>query len=77
MDKIINNRTSQPESIEQFVDRILKNPTCEYCIYRQDCESEAGFDMVETLGDYSCSYYDNSVDNLIDIYKLKYHTIGT
>ena len=35
-----------------------------------------GFDIVETLGEYTCSCYDNSIEGLTCIYKKKY-AIGT
>lgn len=76
MQKIFNIRASQPVTLETFIDDVLKNPTCEFCIYREECEESMGFDILETLGEYTCACYDNSVEGLTCIYKKKY-AIGT
>ena len=76
MQKIFNVRASQPVSLEGFIDSVLKNPTCEFCTYRKECEEDMGFDILETLGEYTCACYDNSIEGLTCIYKKKY-AIGT
>lgn len=76
MQKIFNIRASQPVSLEGFFEEVLKSPSCEYCLYKEECEESMGFDIIETLGEYSCACFDNSVEGLAAIYKKKY-VLGT
>jgi hypothetical protein len=76
MQKTFNIRASQPVSLEDFIDSVLKHPTCEFCTYREECEEDMGFDILETLGEYTCACYDNSIEGLTRIYRKKY-AIGT
>ena len=76
MQKIFNIRASQPVTLEGFYEEVLKSPSCEYCSYKSECEADMGFDIIETLSEYSCACFDNTLEGLADIYKKKY-VLGT
>ena len=79
MERIIRFRLTQPLTLNDFLDEVLKNPTCEYCIYHQECADHMGIETMAELEGYGCSSFDNTVAGLTKIYNQKYKTtpVGT
>ena len=72
MEKIIRFRTTQPLTLDDFIDKVLNNPSCLYCQYLNDCVEYMGDDIIDVIGINGCSAFDNTVEGLKNIYLKKY-----
>lgn len=72
MERIVRYRTTQSITPDEFIEEILKKPSCKYCQYLEDCTENMGEDVLECIGDGGCSAFDNSIENLINIYHKQY-----
>lgn len=77
MEKIIRFRDSQPITLDDFIEDVLDNPCCKYCIYLSDCTENMGADVVASIGEGGCTAFDNTITGLKNIYLKKYVTKGT
>ena len=78
MDKIIRYRNLQTKSLEDFVEEILKKPSCKYCSYHDECQEMMGMENIdEEFEGYGCTAFDNTVEDLTKLYLKEYSLVTT
>ena len=73
MDKIKAYRRTQPITLEQFINDVINNTNCKYCINHDECKEAMGVDDIEEeIGVFSCAAFDNSIETLTKHYIKEY-----
>ena len=73
MEKINRYKKTQAITLDNFLEDILDNPQCKYCLSHDECQEMMGIDNIEEdLGGYGCSHFDNTIEGLIKRYQLEY-----
>ena len=71
MDKIIQYRPTQKQTFEDFFNIVTDTGICQYCLGYEECKDVMGEDNILAMTGNGCSAFDNSVDNLKQIYLLE------
>lgn len=71
MDKIIRYKPIQKQSFEDFFNIVIDTGVCEYCTNYDECVETMGADNLQAISGNGCSAFDNTMENIKNIYLLK------
>jgi len=71
MDKIIRYKPTQKQSFEDFFNIVTDTGICKYCLGYEECKDIMGEDNIQAITGNGCSAFDNSVENIKQIYLLE------
>lgn len=75
MNKVERYKPTQTITPDQFILNAIDKATCNYCKHKQKCQMETKNNDLTNIS--NCPSFDNSINELMNIYKQQYTSIGT